>query len=134
MDSPDPAVPPIRVTPAKYLPRIWKFWGTTLWGLFIFAALFAGQILVVAWMVFRQEGPFDMAAAIRVVGGGLTISLSVIMGMPAALAAIWIATRRSRTPFAEYLALRWPSWRHLAIGIVALVVLVGGWDLLTRAL
>ena len=46
-------------------------------------------------------------------GGGLTISLSVIMGLPAALGAIWIATRLSRTPFADYLALRWTSWRHL---------------------
>ena len=134
MDSLDPASPPVTVTPARHPPRIWKFWGTALWGLFIFAALFVGQLVVVAWFVLRQEGPFDLAAAIRVVGGGLTISLSVIMGLPAALGAMWIATRRSRTPFADYLALRWPSWRHLAIGIVALVVLVGGWDLLSRAL
>lgn len=132
MDSLDPAAPPIMMTPARHKPRIWKFWGTTLWGLFIFVALFVGQILVVAWMVFRQQGPFDLAAAIHVVGGGLTISLSVIMGMPAALGAIGIATRLSRTRFADYLALNWPSWRQLAIGIVALVVLVGGWDLLSR--
>ncbi len=134
MDSLDPARPPVTITPARHPPRIWKFWGTTLWGLFIFLALFAGQLVVVAWLVLRQEGPFDLAAAIHVVGGGLTISLSVIMGLPAALGAIWIATRWSRTPFADYLALRWPSWRHLAIGIVALVVLVAGWDLLSRAL
>ena len=56
------------------------------------------------------------------------------MGLPAALGAMWIATRLSRTPFADYLALRWTSWRNLAIGVVALVVLVGGWDLLSRAL
>ena len=54
--------------------------------------LFVGQLAVVAWFVFRQEGPFDLADAIRVVGGGLTISLSVIMGLPAALGAIWLAT------------------------------------------
>ena len=133
MDSLDPAAPPILVTPAKHSPRIWKFWGTSLWGLFIFAMLFVGQLAVVAWFVFR-EGPFDLAGAIRVVSGGLTISLSVIMGLPAAVGAIWLATRLSRTPFAEYLALRWPSWRQLVIGIVALVVLVASWDLLSRAL
>ena len=49
-------------------------------------------------LVLRQGGPFDMAAAIHVVAGGLTISLSVIMGLPAVLAAAWIAIRPTRTP------------------------------------
>lgn len=134
MDSLDTAAPPITVTPARHAPRVWKFWGTALWGLFIFAALSAGQILVVAWFVFRQEEAFDLASAVRVVSGGLTISLSVIMGFPTTLGAIWIATRLSRTSFADYLALRWPFWKNLAVGIVALVVMVGGWDLLSRLL
>jgi uncharacterized protein len=132
MDSLNPAVPPITVISPR-APRIWKFWGTALWGLFIFAAMFVGQIAVVAWFVLIREGPVDLAAAIHVVGGGLTISLSVIMGLPAVLAALWIAIRISRTPFADYLALRWPSWTHLLIGVVALSVLVMGWDLLSRA-
>ena len=78
---------PVAVPPAipDQPPRIWKFWGTSLWGLFIFAMLFVGQLAVVAWFVFRGEGPFDLAGAIRVVSGGLTISLSVIMGLPAAV-------------------------------------------------
>jgi uncharacterized protein len=133
MDSLDPAGPPITVTPTPRPPRIWKFWGTALWGLFIFAAMFVGQVAVVAWFVLRREGPLDMASAIHVVGGGLTISLSVIMGLPAVLAALWIAIRLSRTPFADYLALRWTSWTNLLIGVVALFVLVMGWDLLSRA-
>jgi uncharacterized protein len=124
---------PIAVIPAERQPRIWKFWGTTLWGLFVFAAMFVGQIAVVAWFVLRQEGPFDVAAAVHVLGGGLTISLSVIMGLPAVLAALWLAIHRSRTPFAEYLALRWTSWTNLLIGAIALFVLVMGWDLLSRA-
>ena len=133
MDPLDPAIPPVTVTPTRRPPRIWKFWGTSLWGLFVFAAMFAGQIAVVAWFVLRREGPIDIAAAIHVVGGGLTVSLSVIMGLPAVLAALWIAIRASRTPFADYLALRWTSWTNLAIGIGALAVLVAGWDLLSRA-
>jgi uncharacterized protein len=126
-----PALTPLIRTPRP--PRIWKFWGTALWGLFIFAGMFVGQIAVVAWFVLRRGGPIDVAAAIHVVGGGLTISLSVIMGLPAVLAALWIAIRISRTPFTEYLALRRPSWTELLIGAVALSVLVMGWDLLSRA-
>jgi membrane protease YdiL (CAAX protease family) len=95
--------------------------------------MFVGQIAVVAWFVLRQDGPINVAAAVHVLGGGLTISLSVIMGLPAVLAALWIAIRVSRTPFADYLALRWTSWTHLAIGVGALFVLVMGWDLLSRA-
>ncbi|HEY2213345.1 MAG TPA: type II CAAX endopeptidase family protein [Bradyrhizobium sp.] len=135
MDSLDSAssAAPIPVIRTQRPSHIWKFWGTALWGLFIFAAMFAGQIAVVAWFVLLREGPVDLAAAIHVVGGGLTISLSVIMGLPAVLAALWIAIRFSRTPFADYLALRWPSWTNLLIGVAALFVLVMGWDLLSRA-
>src|SRR5882757_317636 len=96
--------------------------------------MFIGQIAVVLYFVLRREGPFDMAAAIHAVGSGLTISLSVIMGLPAVAAACWIAIKFSRTPFAEYLALRWTSWKNVGLGVVALVVLVAAWDLLARML
>src|SRR5271155_2628940 len=116
MDSLNPeSLPPVTVTPLPRPPRIWKFWGTALWGLFIFAAMFGGQVAVIAWFVLWRDGPIDVSAAIGVVGGGLTISLSVIMGLPAVLAALWIAIRQSRTPFADYLALRWTSWRNFLI-------------------
>jgi membrane protease YdiL (CAAX protease family) len=131
----DPAVAPGLAAPVVAIPRpprIWKFWGTVLWGLFIFAAMFAGQIAVVAWFVLRQQGPFDMAAAVHVLGGGVTISLSVITGLPAVLAALWLPIRLSRTSFADYLALRWTSWGNLAIGLAAMVVLVMGWDMVSR--
>jgi CAAX protease family protein len=135
MDVLDPessaALTPVSATPSP--PRIWKFWGTALWGLFVFAAMFVGQIAVVAWFVLRRQGPFDMAAAIHVVSGGLTVSLSVVMGLPAVLAALWIAIRITRTSFADYLALRGTSWVNFLIGAVALAVLVLGWDTLSRA-
>jgi membrane protease YdiL (CAAX protease family) len=84
--------------------------------------------------VLRQEGPMDLAATVHVVGAGLTISLSVIMGLPAVMLAAWVATHFSRTSFVDYLALRWTSWQNFLIGAVSLAVLVGGWDLLSRAL
>jgi hypothetical protein len=132
LDSADAAVLAPEI-PARRRPRIWKFWGTAFWGLFVFAAMFVGQIAVVAWFVLRRDGPFDFAGAIHVVGGGLTISLSVIMGLPAVVAALWIAIRLSGTPFSDYLALRGTSWWNFLIGAVALGILVMGWDLLSRA-
>jgi len=134
MDSLSLPQPPPLVASAERPPRIWKFWGTALWGLFIFGGMFVGQAAVIAFFVLRQEGSWDLAEAIKVVGAGLTISLSVIMGMPAVLLAAWVATRASRTPFVDYLGLRWTSWQNFLIGAVALAVLVGCWDLLSRAL
>ncbi len=58
MDSLTPASA-VAVPPAipDRPPRVWKFWGTTLWGLFIFAAMFLGQVAVIAYFVLRQGGP-----------------------------------------------------------------------------
>jgi len=135
MDSLTPAsavaAPP--AIPDQRPPRVWKFWGTALWGLFIFVGMFLGQVAVIVYFVLRKGGSFDVAEAIHVVGGGLTISLSVILGLPAVLLATWIAIRPTRIPFTDYLALRWTSWRNFFIGVAALAILVGGWDLLSRA-
>ena len=56
------------------------------------------------------------------------------MGLPTVLLAAWIAIRVSRTPFTDYLALRWTSWQNFLLGAVSLAVLVGGWDLLSQSL
>jgi uncharacterized protein len=134
MDSLDPASPAAATAGSVQRPRrIWKFWGTALWGLAIFGAMFAGQMVVVGWFVLREQGPLDVSSATRVLGGGLTIALSVITGLPAVLGALWIAIRISGTPFADYLALRGISWRNVAIGAGALALLVVAWELLSRA-
>src|SRR3569623_1353998 len=134
MDSLNPeSLPPVEV-PTQRPPRVWKFWGTLLWGFVVFAAMFAGQIAVVLYFVLKPGGPADFEQAVRVVASsGLAISLSVMAGLPAVAAALWLAIRFTRIGFANYLALRWTSWRNVAIGVVGLVVLVEAWDLLSKA-
>jgi membrane protease YdiL (CAAX protease family) len=134
MDTLDPASPALTITPARHNPRNWGFWGTTLWGVFIFAVLFGGQLAVVAYFLLALGGPIDITSAIHIVGKGLTISLSVVMGLPAILIALWIAIRGTRTPFADYLGLHWTSWRNFMIGVVGLVAIIGGWDLMSRVI
>ncbi len=135
MDSLDPANPPVTIVPDDHVPRPWNFWGTVLWGLVVFAAMFVGQIAVVIFFVLERGGEINQAAMIRAVAGsGMTISLSVIAGLPAVLLALWFAIRFTRISFTDYLALRWTSWRNVALGIAGLVVLVVGWDLLSRAI
>jgi membrane protease YdiL (CAAX protease family) len=137
MDSLNPDSPIVAEPPVTPGPRVWKFWGTAFWGLVVFIAMFIGQLAVVAWFLFRQDGPINLDtfgdAVTVVVGNGLTISLSVITGLPAVAAALWIAIRIKRASFADYLGLRSFSWANLGIGMVALFVLVMAWDALSRA-
>jgi hypothetical protein len=134
MDSLDPDAAPVLISPAEHHPRVWKFWGTLLWGFVVFAAMFVGQIAVVVFFVLRGGGPGDLSEAVRIVASsGLAISLSVIAGLPAVALALWLAIYWTGASFSDYLALRWTSWRNLVIGVVGLVVLVEGWDLLSRS-
>ena len=138
MDSLDSETPPL-VEPApppvpQPLPQPWKFWGTTLWGFGLFAAMFVGQIAVVIFFVIEGGGMGNLGDAVKVIAAnGLAISLSVIAGLPAVAAAAWLAIRWTHIGFADYLALRWTSWWNLLIGVVGLAVLVQAWDFVARA-
>jgi hypothetical protein len=134
MDSLNPANPPVTIAPEN-TSRAWDLWGTMLWGFVVFAAMFVGQIAVIVFFAFEHGGEINEAALIRAVAGsGTAISLSVIAGLPAVLFALWVAIRWRRISFADYLALRWTSWGNVALGVVGLVVLVAGWDMLSRAI
>ena len=137
MDSLNPDSPIVAEPPVTSSPRVWKFWGTAFWGFVVFLGMVVGQFAVVAWFLLRHEGPIGWDtfgdAVTAVVSNGLTISLSVVTGLPAVLAALWIAIKLKRAGFADYLALRPFSWAHLEFGVAALFVLVMGWDALSRA-
>lgn len=133
MSSIEASAEPLAPVPVRE-PRVWKFWGTLLWGLVIFTAMFLGQAVIVVVLLFFQKASIDMALLKHVLSSGLTISLSVMTGLPAVIAAIWLATRIARQPFASYLALNLPNWKMLLGGAVALGVLIEGWDLLSTAL
>ncbi len=121
------------VSPPGREPRVWKFIGTSLWGIALFGAMFAGQVAVVGWFLISSGEPVDTSSMTVLLSNGRIISLSVIMGLPAILIMLWIATRLSRTPFADYLALRWTSWRMLAVGVVSMVLLMVVWEIISRA-
>jgi membrane protease YdiL (CAAX protease family) len=133
MDTLNPQHSAIRIMPTQQRRRIWKFWGTLLWGLVGFAAMSLGQIAVVVIFVLIRGAPNGFGEAIKAVAGsGLALSLSVIAGLPTTLAALWFAIRLTSTPMADYLALRWPSWKDAVIGAVGLAALIVGWELLSR--
>ena len=132
MDSLNPDHPPLVMTPAP--PRVWKFWGTALWGLFIFAAMFVGQIGAIVGLVVMRGLPIDMASLQSIGHEPQALGLSVMMGLPTTLAAVWLAIRIKKASFVDYLALYWPSWRQLLFGAVGLVLIVLAWEVASRSL
>lgn len=132
MDSLNPDHPPLVMTPAP--PRVWKFWGTALWGLFIFFAMFVGQLSAIVLLVVLRGVPIDMASFQSIGHEPQALALSVIMGLPATLAAVWLAIRIKKAAFVDYLALYWPSWKQLLFGAVGLVLIVLAWEVASRSL
>jgi len=123
---------PLAETPAPL--RVWKFWGTALWGLLIFVAMFVGQVGAILLLIVMRGLPLDMASIQSVGREPQALALSVIMGLPATLAAVWLAIRIKKASFADYLALRWPSWRQLLLGAAGLILTVLAWEVVSRSL
>ncbi|MBE7608109.1 hypothetical protein, partial [Salmonella enterica] len=86
-------------------PRVWFFWGTALWGPFIFLAMFVGQIggavVIAAW----RGLPINLDSLQAIGHDPQVLAMSVIMGLPATLAAVWLAIRIKKASFSDYLAL-----------------------------
>lgn len=124
--------PPMSPPGKSREPRAWKFIGTSLWGLVLFGAIFLGQISVVGWFLLRAGDGIDAPSMQSLAASGRVISLSVIMGLPAVLLVLWVAIRWSGIPFADYLALRWPSWREFAKGVGSLILLMIACEIVSR--
>ncbi|MET3996157.1 membrane protease YdiL (CAAX protease family) [Bradyrhizobium sp. JR7.2] len=132
MDSLNPDLPPMTVTLAA--PRVWKFWGTAVWGLLIFVAMFLGQVGAILYLVWDRGDPLDLMSLQRVGREPAALALSVTMGLPATLAAVWLAIRIKKASFVDYLALRWPSWKQMLFGAIGLVLIVVAWETMSRSL
>jgi len=134
MDALTPDHPPLTVPSVGHAPRVWKFWGTALWGLLIFVAMFVGQIGAILALVALRGLPMDMAAIQLVGREPEALALSVIMGLPTTLVAVWLAIRIKKASFIDYLGLHWPSWTQLLFGAVGLILLVVAWEAMSRSL
>jgi hypothetical protein len=131
MDSLNPDHPPLTVAP---WPRAWKFWGTALWGVVAFVAMFVGQVGAIVYLVWDRGDPITLASMERIGHEPAALALSVILGLPTTVAAVWLAVRIKGMSLVDYLALRWPSWRHLVLGALGLLLIVVAWETISRAL
>jgi hypothetical protein len=117
--------------------RPWGFWATLGWtALWLAAFLGTGTaICLVAVVVLAATGQVSdvVQEADALAANGLLLGLvavaqvPIMVGLTALLA--WI-----RMPVSEYLGLRWPGYRQTAVGLVALLVLMVGQDVLSWSL
>src|SRR5688572_17348797 len=121
------AVPP---SPALRLPRTWKFFGTALWGTAAFLAMSIGQLIVILIAIAWHTEVVAEAGIMAIAEHGAVVAASVLVGMPAALLVLWLATRLAGRSFASYLALRLPERRQVAFGLAASLVLLVALDVI----
>lgn len=113
-------------------PPVWGFAGTAIWGGLAFGAMSVAQILplVMALWLFADHDLSD--ASVKAISDRPDIlAASIICGLPAALAVLWVAIRMKKRAFADYLALRWPQGRELVQALAMSVVVLACLDLIS---
>jgi membrane protease YdiL (CAAX protease family) len=108
----------------------WGPWATLAWaagaGLVLIASQTAGALVFLAWTGLLRRG-----AAIEIDdlnNNGPVLAAAVLLSTPLVLGYFAFAVRLARVPFADYMALRWPRWRDVLLGLVALaaVLMIAG--------
>ncbi len=122
--------------PANSQPQIWGFWKTVAWGIPLTLAAVLFQTLgalgfLAVWRSLHPQNPIRLADAIS--NGGLLATSLALSAPLVILLLIWIV-RLSKVPIQEYLALKWPSWRELAVGAGGLAFVLGVTNLAATAL
>jgi hypothetical protein len=107
-------------------PRRWGPWATLAWSagaaVVLIVSQTLGAIAYVAW-----TGGFPQGAPIRaedLQNNGAMLSVVFLLSTPLVLAYLALAVHLSRVPFREYMALKWPRWRDVLIGIGALAAVL----------
>jgi membrane protease YdiL (CAAX protease family) len=111
------------------MPRTWKFFGTALWGGLAFIAMSIAQLIAILMAYgLYASGEFSEEALAAFTRNGGVVAGSVLLGLPATLLVLWLATRLAGRSFASYLALRWPHRTEIAFGLGAAAALLVALD------
>jgi membrane protease YdiL (CAAX protease family) len=117
-------------------PQRWGPWATVAWGagaaVVLIVSQTLGAIAYIAWTNGLRTGvPIPTE---NLESNGAMLSVAFLLSTPLVLAYFLIAVRLARVPFGEYLALNWPRWSDVLIGIgglLAVLVVAGLGAILT---
>jgi membrane protease YdiL (CAAX protease family) len=105
--------------PGKTTRLRWGFWGTLGWSVPILAAMIVSQTLgafafLRLWRALHPGAPISLADA---GSNGAVLAFSLAVSAPIVLAIMAVVIRLSGVALRDYLALKWPSWRELGVGV-----------------
>ena len=107
-------------------PQRWGPWATLAWGagggLILTVSQTAGAMAFLLWTgALRADSPIAIE---NLNNNGPVLAAAFVLSTPIVLAYLALAVRMARVPFADYMALRWPRWRHVLIGVVTLATVL----------
>lgn len=108
------------------LPRPWGFWSTLLWAAGFFMLGQAGIVVGIEW--------FSGVGESTAVASEPRLPLMLIGANAVQIAALAAAVRMAGWPIVRYFALVAPRRRDVLIGFVALVLVIGALEIVTRML
>jgi membrane protease YdiL (CAAX protease family) len=103
-------------------PHRWGPWATLAWGagggLILIVSQTAGAMAFLAWTgALRASAPIPVE---NLNNNGPVLAAAFLLSTPIVLAYLGLAVRLARVPFGDYMALHWPRWRDVLIGIAGL--------------
>ncbi|HNQ73444.1 MAG TPA: type II CAAX endopeptidase family protein [Verrucomicrobiota bacterium] len=117
-----PPCPPVitPLNPPAATPRPpWGFWGTTGLGVTLVSVNILTQSLITAGCLFLQlarQHAKSPPKLMELAMDGDLVAIGIILGFPVTiLFTIWFIKLRQGPAPADYLGLRWPSWRPLLL-------------------
>jgi membrane protease YdiL (CAAX protease family) len=122
MSSAELAAAPASAAPK--MPRTWRFFGTAFWGAAAFVAMSVGQLVAILVAASFYDPDLTEESIKAFTEHGAVVAGSVLVGLPAALLVLWLATRLARRSFRSYLALRRPSLKEIVFALAASALLL----------
>src|SRR5262245_1872429 len=106
----------------------WGPWATLAWGMGAAFVLALSQTAGVAFFAWRSAIEGQPIRAEDLMTNGPILTGAFLVSTPLVVAYFALAVRLARVPFAEYMALKWPKWRDVLVGVgtlVAVLVIAG---------
>ena len=107
-------------------PERWGPWTTLAWGVGGGLVMMVSQTLgAVAYLVMsgKMSGG-RLLSPESISQDGALIAFTFLVSAPLVLGYFALAVRLARATLVDYLALRWPRWWHIALGVVALALVL----------
>jgi uncharacterized protein len=114
-------------TPLHHVgPQRWGPWASLAWGggaaIVLIVSQTLGAIAYIAWTSGFGRGVSIPTENLE--SNGAMLSVAFLLSTPLVLAYFSLAVRLARVPFGEYMALNWPRWSDVLIGIGGLLAVL----------